>query len=260
MITIHSKNDFVGMRSAGKLAAETLDYITPHIKEGVTTNYLNDLCHEFIVSNGGIPAPLNYNGFPKSICTSVNDVACHGIPDETKLRDGDTLNIDVTAIVDGWHGDTSRMYIVGNPTPMTRQLMQVTYNAMMIGIEKVKPGVMLGDIGHAIQSYIKGYKFSVVKSYCGHGIGKKFHDEPCILHYGTPGTGAKLREGMFFTIEPIVNQGKHHTNTSSKDGWTVTTRDHSISAQFEHTIGVTSTGFEIFTSSPENKHKPPYER
>lgn len=257
-ITIHTKEDFKKMRVAGKLAAEVLDFITDYVKPGVSTNYLNDLCHNFIISNNAIPAPLNYNGFPKSICTSVNHVVCHGIPSDKVLRNGDIVNIDVTVIVDGWYGDTSRMYYVGNPDIKAKRLIQVTYDAMMIGIELVKPGVRLGDIGNAIQSYVEKHNYSVVRDYTGHGIGRIFHTEPTVLHYGKAGTGTILKEGMFFTIEPMVNAGHYSTNLSKFDGWTVTTSDKSLSAQFEHTIGVTKDSFEIFTLSPKNLKYPPY--
>jgi methionyl aminopeptidase len=258
MVTIHSKEDFVSMRKAGRLAAEVLDYITEFVKVGVTTNYLNDLCHEYIVTRGAIPAPLNYRGFPKSICTSINHVVCHGIPNDKKLKDGDIINIDVTVIVDGWYGDTSRMYYVGNAPIKGKRLTQVTYEAMMLGIEQVKPGAHLGDIGHAIQKYAEKHGYSVVRDFCGHGIGKIFHTEPSVLHYGKPDTGLELKEGMFFTIEPMINIGHHATIVSQLDGWTVTTRDKSLSAQFEHTIGVTEKGCEIFTFSPKNLTCPPY--
>ncbi|XVN42134.1 MAG: type I methionyl aminopeptidase [Candidatus Rickettsia vulgarisii] len=257
-IAIHSKEDFKKMRIAGKLAAETLDFITDYVKPGVSTNSLNDLCHNFIISNNAIPAPLNYNNFPKSICTSVNHVVCHGIPSDKILRNGDIVNIDVTVIVDGWYGDTSRMYYVGDPSIKAKRLIQVTYDAMMIGIELVKPGARLGDIGNAIQNYVEKHNYSVVRDYTGHGIGRIFHAEPTVLHYGKAGTGEILEEGMFFTIEPMVNAGHHSTNLSKLDGWTVTTSDKSLSAQFEHTLGVTKDGFEIFTLSPKNLRYPPY--
>lgn len=259
-IKIHSKADFESMRKAGRLAAETLDFITDYIKPGVTTNTLNDLCHDFIVKNGALPAPLHYKGFPKSICTSINHVVCHGIPNDKLLKDGDILNIDVTVILDGWHGDTSRMYYVGNVGIKAARLIQVTYDAMMLAIEQVKPGAHVGDIGHAIQSYVEKYHYSAVRDYTGHGIGRIFHDEPTILHYGKAGSGVALEEGMFFTIEPMINTGKPDTIVSKLDGWTVTTRDKSLSAQFEHTIGVTSTGYEIFTLSPKHLVYPPYGR
>jgi len=257
-VKIHNKDDFAKMRLAGKLAAETLDFITDYVKTDVTTNYLNDLCHEFIISHGGIAAPLNYKGFPKSICTSINHVVCHGIPSDKKLKKGDIINIDVTVILDGWHGDTSRMFYVGDIAVKPKRLIQVTYEAMMIGIEMVKPGVKLGDIGHAIQKHAEKHNYSVVRDYTGHGIGRVFHDEPTILHYGKTDTGLVLKEGMFFTIEPMVNSGSYETILSKLDSWTVTTRDKSLSAQFEHTIGVTSNGFEIFTTSQKNLLYPPY--
>lgn len=247
-IKIHTEADFEGMRKAGKLAAQTLDYIAPYVHAEVTTLYLNDLCHKFITDAGAIPAPLNYKGFPKSICTSVNHVICHGIPGETKLKNGDILNIDVTVIVDGWHGDTSRMFCVGEPSIKAKRLVEVTYEATMRGIEKVKPGATVGDIGEAIQGFAEKHNYSVVRDYCGHGIGKVFHDAPNILHYGRAGTGTVLKEGMFFTVEPMINIGKPDTLTM-KDGWTVITRDRTLSAQFEHTLGVTANGYEIFTKA-----------
>lgn len=257
-IKIHGKEDFEKMRIAGRVAAETLDLITEYVQPGVSTDRLNDLCHEFIISKGAIPAPLNYKGFPKSICTSINHVVCHGIPSGKLLKDGDILNIDVTVIVDGWHGDTSRMYYVGNVAIKPKRLIQVTYETMMIGIETVKPGVRLGDIGHAMQIHAQKHNYEVVRDYTGHGIGRVFHDEPSVPSYGKPGTGVILEEGMFFTVEPMVNAGGHGTILSKFDDWTVTTRDKSLSAQFEHTIGVTKDGFEIFTLSPKKLLHPPY--
>lgn len=255
---IHDEAGCEGMRRAGRLAAETLDMITPEVKPGVTTEYLNKLCHDFIEAHGAIPAPLNYRGFPKSICTSVNHVVCHGIPSEDKrLEDGDIINIDVTVIVDGWHGDTSRMFFVGEPKIKARRLVEVTYDSMMRGIEVVKPGATLGDIGHAIQSFAEKQRFSVVLDFCGHGLGQVFHDAPSVLHYGRPGTGVKLREGMFFTVEPMINAGRPEVKIL-QDGWTAVTRDMKLSAQFEHSIGVTATGYEIFTLSPKGWHQPPY--
>lgn len=258
-IKIHTSKDFEKMRESGRLAASTLDFVTEYVVPGVTTDRLNDLCHEFIISHGGRPAPLNYKGFPKSICTSINHVVCHGIPSDKKLKNGDIVNIDVTVIVDGWHGDTSRMYYVGDVGIKQKRLVQITYEAMMIGIEMVKPGVRLGDIGHAIQQHAEKHQYSVVRDYTGHGIGQIFHDEPSVLHYGKPGTGVVLKEGMFFTIEPMINAGKYDTILSKFDGWTVTTRDKSLSAQFEHTVGVTQNGVEIFTKSPKKLLCPPYE-
>jgi methionyl aminopeptidase len=257
-ITIHKPEDFEAMRKAGRLAAEVLDHIADFIKPGVTTDELNTICHNMITEQGAIPAPLNYKGFPKSICTSVNHVVCHGIPDDKKLKDGDFLNIDVTVIVDGWYGDTSRMYFVGETPIKAKRLTQVTYEAMMRGIEQVKPGATVGDIGHAIQTYAEKHNYSIVRDYCGHGIGRIFHGAPNILHYGKPGQGLVLEEGMFFTVEPMVNAGKHHVKLNEKDGWTVSTKDRSLSAQFEHTIAVTKDGYEIFTLSPKGRHCPPY--
>jgi methionyl aminopeptidase len=259
-IVIHQQNDFEKMRAAGNLAAKTLDFITDYVNIGVTTDFLNNLCHDFIIANGGLPAPLNYKGFPKSICTSVNHVICHGIPNDRPLKNGDIINIDVTVIVDGWHGDTSRMYYVGDVSIKSKKLIQVTYDAMMLGISIVKPGIYTGDIGNIIQTYVEKHNYSVVRDYTGHGIGRIFHMEPSILHYGKKNTGIMLQEGMFFTVEPMVNAGKHETLLSKIDGWTVTTRDKSLSAQFEHTIGVTKNGFEIFTNSPQNLTCPPYAR
>ena len=249
MITIHTEEDFIKMRKAGKLASEILDYIGDFVKPGITTNKLNDLCHNKIIENEAIPAPLNYRGFPKSICTSINHVVCHGIPSEKILQNGDIINIDVTVIVDGWHGDSSRMYYAGEPPIKARRLCEATFEAMMLGIEQVKPGNSLGDIGFAIQSYVEKLGFSVVRDYCGHGIGKVFHTEPNVVHYGKKGSGLILEEGMFFTIEPMINAGKYETILSKHDGWTVSTRDKSLSAQFEHTVGVTKNGYEIFTIS-----------
>ena len=249
MITIHTEEDFIKMRKAGKLASEILDYIGDFVKPGITTNKLNDLCHNKIIENGAIPAPLNYRGFPKSICTSINHVVCHGIPSEKILQNGDIINIDVTVIVDGWHGDSSRMYYAGESSIKARRLCEATFEAMMLGIEQVKPGNSLGDIGFAIQSYVEKLGFSVVRDYCGHGIGKVFHAEPNVVHYGKKGSGIILEEGMFFTIEPMINAGKYETILSKHDDWTVSTRDKSLSAQFEHTVGVTKNGYEIFTIS-----------
>jgi len=246
------------MRRAGQLAAETLDFITPHVLPGVTTEQLDRLCHDFILEHRAIPAPLNYRGFPKSICTSVNHVVCHGIPNEDKrLADGDIINIDVTVILEGWHGDTSRMFFIGEPSLKARRLVEVTYQAMMCGIEAVRPGATLGDIGHAIQNYAEQHRFSVVRDFCGHGLGRVFHTAPSVLHFGRPGQGLALREGMFFTIEPMINAGKFQVKLL-QDGWTAVTRDRSLSAQFEHSIGVTATGREIFTLSPKGWDQPPY--
>lgn len=257
-ITIHSQNDFTFMRKAGRLAAETLDFITPHVKAGVTTSELNDLCHNFIIDSGAVAAPLNYKGYPKSICTSKNAVVCHGIPDDIPLKDGDILNIDVTVILDGWHGDTSRMFWVGNPSIKAKRLCDAAYNALINAIQQVKPGNKLNEIGLVIEKYIRNFEYSIVRNYCGHGIGRVFHAPPNVVHFYDQDNDIILKEGMFFTIEPMINAGKHETLLSKLDGWTVTTRDLSLSAQFEHTVGVTENGVEIFTLSPKNWHHPPY--
>lgn len=256
-ITLHTPEDFLGMRAAGQLAARTLDMIASYILPGVTTGELDRLCHEFIIGHGAIPAPLNYRGFPKSVCISLNHVVCHGIPGERRLEDGDVLNIDVTVILDGWYGDTSRMYVAGNASTKARNLIDVTHEALLRGIAVVKPGATLGDIGHAIQTYVESRRFSVVRDFCGHGIGRNFHEPPNVLHFGRPGEGAVLRPGMFFTIEPMVNAGRPEVKVLD-DGWTAVTRDRSLSMQFEHMIGVTELGCEVFTFSPAGMHKPPY--
>jgi len=258
-IQIHTESDFEGMRKAGKLAAEVLDMITEHVQPGVTTEHLDDLCRKMIEQNGAIPAPLGYKGFPKSICTSINHVVCHGIPSaDKKLLNGDIVNIDVTVILDGWHGDTSRMYFVGDKISVkAKRLTEVTYDSMMKGIEVVKPGATLGDVGHAIQEYAESQRFSVVRDFCGHGLGRVFHAPPSVMHFGTPKTGTVLEAGMFFTIEPMINAGDYGTKVLG-DGWTAVTRDRSLSAQFEHTLAVTDDGFEIFTHSPKGWKQPPY--
>ncbi|MGC8475865.1 MAG: type I methionyl aminopeptidase [Acetobacteraceae bacterium] len=256
-ITLYTKADFAPMREAGRLAAETLDMITPHVRPGVTTGELDRLCHEFITGHGAIPAPLNYRGFPKSICTSINHVVCHGIPGERRLEDGDILNIDVTVILNGWHGDTSRMYAAGTATTRARRLMDVTYEALRRGIAAIRPGATLGDVGHAIQTYVESQRCSVVRDFCGHGIGRQFHEAPNVLHYGRRGEGPVLRPGMFFTVEPMVNAGRPEVKVLD-DGWTAVTRDRSLSAQFEHMVGVTEEGVEIFTLSPAGYTAPPY--
>ncbi len=246
-ITIHQPQDFAKMRVAGKLASEVLNYIAPFVQAGVSTNYLNDLCHEKIISAGAIPAPLNYKGFPKSICTSINHVVCHGIPSDHKiLKNGDIINIDVTVIVDGWHGDTSKMFFVGKPSVKAKKLVEVTYECLMLGIEQVKPGADFNVIGKAIAKHAHKNGFSVVRDFCGHGIGRVFHAEPNVVHYLCE-KYATMQTGMFFTIEPMINEGSHETLISSHDGWTAWTRDKKLSAQFEHTIGITETGYEIFT-------------
>lgn len=257
-IRIYTEQEFAAMRKAGRLGAEVLDMITPHVQPGISTEEINTICHDYIIGQGAIPAPLNYRGFPKSVCTSINHVVCHGIPGEQRLRDGDIINIDVTVIVDGWHGDTSRMYWAGNPPVKAKRLTQITYECTMLGIAQVKPGNTLGDIGHAIQTHAEAMRFSVVEDYCGHGIGQIFHTAPNVLHFGDAGEGMVLREGMIFTVEPMINVGLAATKLSDHDGWTVTTRDRSLSAQFEHTVGVTRSGVEIFTLSPKGNTQPPY--
>jgi len=257
-IRLHGPADFEGMRQAGRLAAETLDFIAPYVVPGVTTAEIDRLCADFITERGAINAPMNYRGYPKSVCTSVNHVVCHGIPGDKKLEDGDIVNIDVTPILDGWHGDSSRMYYVGKVGVRARKLVDITYEALMRSIDVVRPGATLGDIGHAIQTLVEKHRFSVVRDFCGHGLGRVFHEPPNVMHYGRPGEGLMLREGMFFTIEPMINAGKADTKILS-DGWTAVTKDKSLSAQFEHSIGVTATGCEIFTLSPAGRHAPPYE-
>ncbi len=256
-ITLHTPADFAPMRAAGRLAAETLDMITDHVKPGITTGALDVLCHEFILAHGAIPAPLNYRGYPKSVCISINHVVCHGIPGDRVLVSGDVLNIDVTVILDGWHGNSSRMYCAGPPSTKARNLIEATHEALMRGVAAVKPGATLGDIGHAIQSYVEPLRLGVVRDFCGHGIDRRFHAPPNILHYGKPGEGAVLKAGMFFTIEPMINAGRPEVKVLD-DGWTAVTRDRSLSAQFEHMVGVTEDGVEIFTLSPAGLFKPPY--
>ncbi len=257
-IKLYDRTVFSSMKNAGQLAATVLDYLTPFVVPGVSTEKLNSLAHDFIIKHDAIPAPLHYKGYPKSICTSVNHVVCHGIPDEKKfLVAGDILNIDVTVILDGWYGDTSRMYWVGDVPLKAKKLTDVTYQAMMAGIAAVKDGGHLGDVGHAIQTIAEQHRYGVVRDFCGHGIGRVFHDEPNILHYGKPGTGAGLRAGMLFTVEPMINTGTHEVKIL-QDGWTAVTRDKSLSAQFEHTVGVGDNGVEIFTISPGGLHHPPY--
>lgn len=238
------------MRIAGRLAAEVLQMIRPHVQPGVTTGELNDICHRYITEQqDAVPAPLNYRGFPKSICTSVNDVVCHGIPGDKKLKNGDIVNIDITVIKDGWHGDTSKMFYVGEPSVRARRISEVAREAMLRGIRLVRPGVRLGDIGHVIQTYAEGEGCSVVREYCGHGIGQVFHEDPQVLHYGRPGSGVELVPGMTFTIEPMINLGRPATRLMG-DGWTVKTKDRSLSAQWEHTLAVTGDGFEVLTVAP----------
>lgn len=246
MVQIKSAADIEAMKPACRHAADTLVMIEPYIQPGITTDEINDLVHAFTIEAGGIPAPLNYHGFPKSVCTSVNHVVCHGIPGDKKILEGDIINVDVTTIINGWHGDTSKTFYVGEPKIKARKVTEVARRALEIGIAVVRPGATLGDIGHAIQTYVEGEKCSVVKEYCGHGIGRVFHEDPQVLHYGKPGAGMMLKPGMVFTIEPMVNFGKAAVKVLT-DHWTVVTRDKSLSAQFEHTLAVTDTGYEILT-------------
>ncbi len=256
-IPLHGRDAFAPMHAAGKLAAEVLDMIAPHVQVGVTTDELDALCHRYIQDAGAIPACVGYKGYPKATCISIDHVVCHGIPGPRKLEDGNILNIDVTVIVDGWYGDTSRMYVAGKPSVKAKRLIDVTYDCLWAGIDVVKPGATLGDVGAAIQKLAEGAGYSVVRDFCGHGIGKIFHDHPSVMHYGKAGTGVRLEPGMLFTIEPMINAGKWETKVLN-DGWTAVTRDRSLSAQFEHTIGVTDDGCEIFTRSPKGLDKPPY--
>ena len=253
-VTINTAEDIAKMRVAGRLAAEVLEMIGDYVKPGVSTGELDRICHDYIVNEQkAIPAPLNYNGFPKSICTSVNQVICHGIPSDDKtLKKGDIVNIDVTVIKDGYHGDTSKMFMVGEVQPALDRLIRVTQESLYLAIDMVKPGVQLGDIGHAIQTYAESNHYSVVREYCGHGIGKVFHEDPQILHYGKPGTGMAIQEGMIFTIEPMINLGSRH-NKLLKDGWTVVTKDRKASAQWEHTLLVTADGVEVLTKRKEEE-------
>jgi methionyl aminopeptidase len=253
-VSIKTPQEIEKMRIAGRLAGEVLDYITPFVKAGVTTGELDRLCHDYMVDvQGCIPAPLNYaphghDPYPKSICTSINHQVCHGVPGDKPLKNGDIVNLDITTIKDGWHGDTSRMFLVGEPSIQARRLCETAWHAMWLGIRMVRPGAHLGDIGHAIQNYVEGMGYSVVREFCGHGIGSKFHEEPQVLHYGRAGTGIKLEPGMIFTIEPMVNAGKAGIR-QLPDGWTIVTKDRSLSAQWEHTVLVTETGYEVLTLS-----------
>ncbi len=249
-VTIKTADEIEKMRVAGRLAGEVLQMIRPHVEAGITTNELDQLCHDYIVNvQQAVPAPLNYRGFPKSICTSVNHVVCHGIPGEKVLKKGDAVNLDITVIKDGFHGDTSKMFFAGEPTVAAARLARISHECMKIGIDMVKPGIRLGDIGHAIQQHAESQHCSIVREYCGHGIGREFHEDPQVLHYGKPGTGMTLEPGMTFTIEPMVNAGKRYTKLLP-DGWTVVTKDHSLSTQWEHTILVTDSGHEVLTCLP----------
>ena len=256
-IKLHGKDAFEGMRRAGRLVAECLDMLVDEVQPGVPTDRLDKLVLEFALDHGALPATLMYRGYKKSTCTSINHVVCHGIPGDKPLKEGDVINIDVTLILDGWHGDSSRMFAVGEIPRRAERLIEVTYEAMMRGIAVIRPGATTGDIGAAIQSYVEAQHMSVVRDFCGHGLGRLFHDEPNIVHVGRPGEGIVLRPGMFFTVEPMINLGRPHVKVLS-DGWTAVTRDRSLSAQFEHTIGVTPNGVEIFTPSPKGLDKPPY--
>ena len=252
-VSIKTAEEIEKMRVAGRLAADVLEMVSPHVRAGVTSNELDRLCHDYIVKvQQAVPAPLNYRGFPKSICTSINHVVCHGIPNDRPLKDGDIVNIDITVIKDGYHGDTSKMFLVGEPGIRARRLAEVSYECMCMGIRMVRPGVRLGDIGAAIQHHAESHNFSVVREYCGHGIGRQFHEEPQVLHYGTAGTGLPLEPGMTFTIEPMINAGKRFV-TLLPDGWTVVTKDRSLSAQWEHTVLVTEDGFEVLTRRPDEQ-------
>ena len=245
--TIKTPEEIEKMRVAGRLAAEVLEMIGAHVKPGISTDELDRICHDHIVNvQNAIPAPLNYRGFPKSICTSLNQQVCHGIPGDRRLKAGDMLNIDITVIKDGFHGDTSKIFFVGEPSVIAKRLAGITYECMKTGIQMVRPGTQLGDIGHVIQKHAEAHHYTVVREYCGHGIGREFHEDPQVLHYGRPGTGMTLEEGMTFTIEPMINVGKRHTKIL-KDGWTVVTKDHSLSAQWEHTILVTADGYDVLT-------------
>lgn len=260
-IIIKNAEDIAKMRVAGRLASEVLDYITPHVQPGVTTEELDRLCHQYMVNEQGcIPAPLNYAPeghapYPKSICTSVNQVICHGVPNDKPLKKGDIVNLDITVIKDGYHGDTSRTFLVGDTTPQARRLVRITHECLWIGIDQVRPGAHLGDIGAAIQKYAENAGFSVVREFCGHGIGRKFHEDPQVLHYGKAGTGIELKPGMIFTVEPMINAGKAAIKEMG-DGWTIVTKDRSLSAQWEHTILVTETGYEALTVSAGSRPKP----
>ena len=256
-IKLHGAGAFEGMRKAGRLVAECLDMLAAEVEPGVSTERIDQLVREFALDHNAMPATLMYRGYRKSTCTSLNHVVCHGIPGDKPMKEGDIVNIDVTLILDGWHGDSSRMYAVGEIPRRAERLIEVTYEAMMRGIAAIRPGGTTGDIGAAIQSFVEAQHMSVVRDFCGHGLGKLFHDEPNIVHVGRPGEGIVLRPGMFFTVEPMINLGRPHVKVLS-DGWTAVTRDRSLSAQFEHTVGVTKSGAEIFTTSPKGLDKPPY--
>jgi len=256
-IKLHGPDGFEGMRKAGRLAAEILDNLAAHVVPGITTGELDDIVRAHMLRENALPATLGYRGFTHSCCTSINHVVCHGIPGDKRLREGDIVNIDVTPIVDGWHGDTSRMYLVGDVPIKARRLVDVTWECMMLGIEAARPGNTMGDIGFAIQRHAQRHRYGIVRDFCGHGLGRLFHDAPEVVHAGVPGTGPEIRPGMFFTIEPMINIGRADTKMLD-DGWTAVTRDKTLSAQFEHSVGITETGCEIFTASPKGFDKPPY--
>ena len=258
VIKLHGPEAFEGMRRAGRLAAEILDALAPHAVPGVSTEEIDSIVERMMLDTGAVPATLGYRGFTKSCCTSINHVVCHGIPADRVLKDGDVVNIDVTPILDGWHGDTSRMYLVGDVPLKARRLVDVTHECLMLGIAQAKPGNRMGDIAHAIQSHAERHRYSVVRDFCGHGLGRLFHDSPEVVHAGRPGTGPELKPGMFFTVEPMINTGRADVKLLD-DGWTAVTRDRSLSAQFEHSIGITDSGCEIFTKSPKGLDKPPYQ-
>jgi methionyl aminopeptidase len=257
VIKLHGPEGFAGMRRAGRLAAEILDALSPHVVPGVTTDELDSIVYRMTTDAGGKPGTLGYRGFTRSCCTSINHVVCHGIPGDRALKDGDIVNIDVTPVLDGWHGDTSRMFLVGNVPIKAKRLVDITYECLMLGIAQAKPGNRLGDVANAIQQHAEKHRYSVVRDFCGHGVGRLFHDSPEVIHAGRPGTGPELKPGMFFTIEPMINIGRADVKLLD-DGWTAVTRDRSLSAQFEHSIGITETGCEIFTKSPKGFDRPPY--
>ena len=257
VIKLHGEEGFAGMRAAGQLAARILDALAKHVAPGVTTGQIDQIVYDMTLEGGAVPATLGYRGYTKSCCTSINHVVCHGIPGDKVLKDGDIVNIDVTPILGGWHGDTSRMYFVGEPNVKAKRLVEVTYECLMLGLEQARPGNRLGDISHAIQRHAEAHRYGVVRDFCGHGLGRLFHDSPEVVHAGRPGTGPELRPGMFFTVEPMINIGRADVKLLG-DGWTAVTRDRSLSAQFEHSIGITEDGHEIFTKSPAGLDKPPY--
>lgn len=256
-IKLHGADDFAAMREAGQVTASVLDALADVVRPGVSTEAIDAIAHDAIVAAGAVPANIGYRGYAHTSCISINHVVCHGIPGARTLKDGDIVNIDLTSIVDGWHGDSSRMYLVGDVSVKARRLVDVTYECLMRGIEQARPGNRLGDIGHAIQQHAERHRYGVVRDFVGHGVGRVYHDAPDVLHYGRPGTGPELKPGMIFTIEPMINAGRPDVKMLD-DGWTAVTRDRSLSAQFEHSIGITETGCEIFTTSPMGRHRPPY--